>query len=287
MNMNQETPVLSRGSHQPGGEFCLMEHVSVRAGLPWSDQPACTHRVLGRAAVAVNDRLADGPRQQLLALEDDLMTCPPRPELEPRLSVALGAWAARHVLPVYEARYPGDHRPRKAVEAAEAWLADGTAAATYAAADAAAYAYAAAAAATADAAADAAYATAAYATATATATATAAAAAAATAAYGAATAATYATATYAAADAAATAAAATAATAATYATAAATDAATAAADAADAAADAADAATYAYAAAAAATAADDATAAAANPADLLKELISQYQDLTARLTCGG
>jgi hypothetical protein len=198
VNVNQETPVLSRGSHQPGGEFCLMEHVSVRAGLPWSDRPGCTHAVLACAAVAVNDRLADGPRQQLLALEDDLMACPPRPELEPRLSVALGAWAARHVLPVYEARYPGDHRPRKAVEAAEAWLADGTAAAdAYAAA------------------------------------------------YGAATAA----------DAAATAAG--------------------------------DAATYAYASAAAATAADDAATAAANPAELLKELISQYQDLTARLTCGG
>jgi hypothetical protein len=210
--MNQETPVLSRGSHQPGGEFCLMEHVSVRAGLPWSDRPGCTHPALARAAIVVNDRLGDGPRQQLLALEDDLMACPPRPELEPRLSVALGAWAARHVLPVFEASYPGDHRPRKAIEAAEAWLAGGTRPPADAAANAAAYASAAAAA---NAAADAA------------------------------------------------------------------DAAAYAADAADAAAYAADAANAAaYAAAAAA-------ANAASPADHLKELIGQYQDLTARLTCGG
>jgi hypothetical protein len=97
--------------------------------------------------------------------------------LEKTLSVRIAVACAEHVLPIYERRKPGDDRPRKASDAAKAWLenpCEGTrknaaaaaaaAAAAYAAADAAAAAYADAAADyAADAAADAAYAAADYA----------------------------------------------------------------------------------------------------------------------------
>jgi len=39
-------------------------------------------------------------------------------------SVSLAIYAARLVLDVYESAYPGDDRPRAAIEAAERWLAD-------------------------------------------------------------------------------------------------------------------------------------------------------------------
>ena len=39
-------------------------------------------------------------------------------------SVSLAIYAARLVLDVYESAYPGDDRPRIAIEAAERWLAD-------------------------------------------------------------------------------------------------------------------------------------------------------------------
>lgn len=40
-----------------------------------------------------------------------------------RDSVALAVYAAEAVLDIFESRYPGDVRPRKAIEAAKAWLA--------------------------------------------------------------------------------------------------------------------------------------------------------------------
>jgi len=37
-------PVLSHGSHtSPKEGACVMEYVSVLAGEPWTDRPACTH----------------------------------------------------------------------------------------------------------------------------------------------------------------------------------------------------------------------------------------------------
>jgi Imm-5 like putative immunity protein len=38
-------------------------------------------------------------------------------------SVQIAVGCARLVLPIFEGRYPSDHRPRKAIEAAEAWIA--------------------------------------------------------------------------------------------------------------------------------------------------------------------
>ncbi len=41
-------------------------------------------------------------------------------------AVKLACMFARDVLPLYEARYPQDTRPRQAIEAAEAWIANPT-----------------------------------------------------------------------------------------------------------------------------------------------------------------
>ena len=81
--------------------------------------------------------------------------------LDKRTSVAVAVTCAERVLARYEAKYPGDNRPRAAIEAARNWLdnpCEETRAAAYAAYAAAAYAAAAAAYAAAAAAAAAAYA---------------------------------------------------------------------------------------------------------------------------------
>ena len=45
-------------------------------------------------------------------------------EIDPRLSIDYAINCAKHVLPMYEKISPGDLRPRKAIEAAEAYLGD-------------------------------------------------------------------------------------------------------------------------------------------------------------------
>ena len=70
---------------------------------------------------------------------DDAMWIAPR-VLTKEDAVRYAIFAAREVLPIYEAKHPADKRPRKAIEAAEEWLANPCAAAAdaaYAAADAA------------------------------------------------------------------------------------------------------------------------------------------------------
>jgi len=57
-----------------------------------------------------------------------------------RVCVEIAIFCAREVLPAFEAEYPGDDRPRKAIEAAEAYLRDPCGRTMDAAADAAAYA---------------------------------------------------------------------------------------------------------------------------------------------------
>jgi hypothetical protein len=71
-------PVLTRGKHRrPRNGACLMEYVSVLAGEPFSDAPACTDPVLGAIARAVNDYSGDDMRQRLAVLASDLTTMGP------------------------------------------------------------------------------------------------------------------------------------------------------------------------------------------------------------------
>ena len=49
-------PVLDAGAHHgPQDGMCVMEAVSVVAGLPWTDSPACTNPTLALAAQLTNN----------------------------------------------------------------------------------------------------------------------------------------------------------------------------------------------------------------------------------------
>lgn len=62
-------PRLSRGSHlSPEAGACFMEYASLLAGEPWSDQPKCTHPVVGEVARMVNDATSDAGRSRLVPL---------------------------------------------------------------------------------------------------------------------------------------------------------------------------------------------------------------------------
>ena len=99
--MTDYMPVLSSGFHDdPSQGACVMEYVSLLAGEPWSDTPACTHPVLARAAQVVNDNLTDADRHLLVPLIGRLFgTTGSGSDHERKvLSVRLAVWAARHVV---------------------------------------------------------------------------------------------------------------------------------------------------------------------------------------------
>ncbi|HEY2949515.1 MAG TPA: hypothetical protein VGJ53_14165 [Micromonosporaceae bacterium] len=67
-------PVLTAGGHlRPADGACLMEYVSVLAGLPWSDRPRCTDPTLAAVARIVNDELTDAGRRDLGVRAVDLI----------------------------------------------------------------------------------------------------------------------------------------------------------------------------------------------------------------------
>jgi hypothetical protein len=104
-----------------------MEYVSLLAGEPFSDTPACTHTVLAKAAQIVNDRLSDADRHLLVPLIGRLFgTADTRDDAQARriLSVRLAVWCARSVEHLIR---PQDRDVcRRAVDAAEAWADDPT-----------------------------------------------------------------------------------------------------------------------------------------------------------------
>jgi len=69
MTPSRDVPAkLSVGSHlAPEDGVCLMEAVSDFAGLPWSDEPACTHPLVAHLARLVNDASSDDGRSRLAA----------------------------------------------------------------------------------------------------------------------------------------------------------------------------------------------------------------------------
>ena len=88
-------PVLSAGAHSdPRDGACVMEYVSLLAGEPFRDTPACTHPVLACAAQVVNDRLPDAERHRLVPLIGRLFgTAPTGSDLDRQvLSVTLLAY---------------------------------------------------------------------------------------------------------------------------------------------------------------------------------------------------
>jgi hypothetical protein len=99
---------------QDGG--CILQVIDWVDRHQWTDSPPCVHPVLRKLAIYVNDRADDEQRQRLLELAPRLMGTASD---DPRLAVLLAAFCARQVLHIFEDRYPGDDRPRKAIEAAE------------------------------------------------------------------------------------------------------------------------------------------------------------------------
>jgi hypothetical protein len=70
----QVMPVLQVGQHRrPVDGACVMEYVSMLAGERFSDDPTCVDAPLAALARAVNDRLSEGARQQLLSRVVDLI----------------------------------------------------------------------------------------------------------------------------------------------------------------------------------------------------------------------
>lgn len=62
MTMIDGLPTLSAGGHPEGeGKACVMEYVSILAGLEWSDHPDCTDWLVADMARYINDQWADDP----------------------------------------------------------------------------------------------------------------------------------------------------------------------------------------------------------------------------------
>jgi hypothetical protein len=79
-------PVLGVGRHRrPEHGACVMEYVSVLAGAPWSDSPACTDRALAGLARRVNDDVGSRARSAL-------------GEIAPRLVGTVGPRAMKDVV---------------------------------------------------------------------------------------------------------------------------------------------------------------------------------------------
>lgn len=82
-------PYLTAATHlTPEDGACLMEAVSVAAGLPWSDSPSCTHPLLAHLARLVNDACTDAGRQRLVGLVPALATAAPRDQAMASASLA-------------------------------------------------------------------------------------------------------------------------------------------------------------------------------------------------------
>lgn len=81
---------LDLGAHlSPETGSCLMEAVSVFAGEPWSDAPACTHPLVGHLARLVNDTSSPPGRSRLRSFVPSLAaTSSADPTICPRLALA-------------------------------------------------------------------------------------------------------------------------------------------------------------------------------------------------------
>lgn len=66
MALYRDRLTLGVGAHLKSDDgACLMELVSVAAGEPWTDHPACTHALLAHVARRVNDTTSEGRRSEL------------------------------------------------------------------------------------------------------------------------------------------------------------------------------------------------------------------------------
>jgi hypothetical protein len=112
-------PWLRKGvGETPAYGGCILQVIDWIDRGKWTDQPECVHPVLAAVAIELNDRLDDRGRQRLLDLAPRLMGTASD---DPMLTTRLACFAARRVLHLFERDFPGDGRPRAAIEATEAW----------------------------------------------------------------------------------------------------------------------------------------------------------------------
>lgn len=103
----------------PAEGGCILQVIDWIDRNQWTDHPTCVHRAIARVAIRANDTLPDGERQKLLDLAPRIMGTASD---DKKLSVQLAVFSARYVLHFWEEEHPADLRPRRAIEAAEAWL---------------------------------------------------------------------------------------------------------------------------------------------------------------------
>ncbi|HKY77032.1 MAG TPA: hypothetical protein VJS45_12880 [Acidimicrobiia bacterium] len=114
-----DTIWLARGSHPGSGKGCLMEWVAVFAGLPKTDRPVCTNRLITSVAVHLNDTLDDATRQRLRTLIPQVVQAG-RTAHDSRIDRRLAVWCAGSVPPPQEGAHRSLHRA--ALEAATGYL---------------------------------------------------------------------------------------------------------------------------------------------------------------------
>ena len=116
------------GGGDPKNGLCFMETVAMIAGEKIGDHPECACPALTSFGIALNDNFTDEDRRLLMPLA--WATAGTRSEehrVERQRIIAKALVdAARIVLPIFEARHPLDKRPRAALDAADAYLANPT-----------------------------------------------------------------------------------------------------------------------------------------------------------------
>ena len=105
----------------PAEGGCILQVIDWIDRNQWTDRPVCVHPAIAKVAIRANDTLPDGERQKLLDLAPRIMgtSCTGG---DKKLSVQLAVFCARQVLHLWEDKHPTDMRPRKSIEAAEAWI---------------------------------------------------------------------------------------------------------------------------------------------------------------------
>jgi len=102
----------------PAEGGCILQVIDWIDRNQWTDRPVCVHPAIAKVAIRANDTLPDGERQKLLDLAPRIMGTGG----DKKLSVQLAVFCARQVLHLWEDKHPTDMRPRKSIEAAEAWI---------------------------------------------------------------------------------------------------------------------------------------------------------------------
>lgn len=103
--------VLKHGSHtRRESGMCIMEAVAYFAGLPHSDEPECTDRVLTRVCIRLNDRWDEAARQKLLPLIPILVGTRGSLELSRRRAFFIVDRVIRSTLPSFLRELPGKPR---------------------------------------------------------------------------------------------------------------------------------------------------------------------------------